>query len=59
MVAIFCHINRIRPAVSEIPSVTSGTPGWNGETPPLMTRPLLLLMMCWIKDFCDGSLAGV
>ena len=57
--ASFGFITRIKPAVSEMPSVTSGTPVWNGETPPVMTRPLLGLMMCSIKDFCDGSLAGV
>lgn len=31
--AIFCHVSMIRPDLSEIPWVTSGTHKWNGASP--------------------------
>ena len=30
--ASFCHANKIKPAVHEIPYVTSGTQKWNGDS---------------------------
>ena len=40
--AIFCHVNKIMPDVSEIPCVTSGTQKWNGESPSFITRAIVI-----------------
>ena len=42
--AIFCHVNRIMPDVSEIPCVTSGTQKWNGDRPSFIVRAVVIMM---------------
>ena len=42
--ASFCHVSRIRPDISEMPWVTSGTQKWNGESPSFMARADVIMI---------------
>lgn len=44
MGAIFCHVSRIMPDVSETPCVTSGTQKWNGDSPSFIVRAMVIIM---------------
>ena len=40
--ASFCHVSKIKPAINEMPYVTSGTQKWNGDSPSFMVRAIVI-----------------
>ena len=40
--ASFCHVNKIKSAVNEIPCITSHTQKWNGDSPSFMVRAIVI-----------------
>lgn len=43
--AIFCHVSRIRPTLSLIPWVTSGSHEWKGARPNLIAKEMRVIVM--------------
>lgn len=43
MGAIFCHVSRIRPDMSVVPWVTSGTHKWKGASPIFMDSAMVII----------------
>lgn len=40
--ASFCHVNKIKSAVNEIPCITSRTQKWNGDSPSFIVRAMVI-----------------
>lgn len=50
--AIFCHVSRISPDISEIPWVTSGTHRWNGASPIFIDSAIVnMIDEIWLDEF--------
>lgn len=50
--AIFCHVSRINPDISEIPWVTSGTHRWNGASPIFIDSAIVnMIDEIWLDEF--------